>query len=130
MSRCSELAPGTDCSPFSHQPACRDAFGPIDTYLGLDASVAAMTAISREAARDSAVEVGVNCSELFHERGEGRYWTCQSCVERALRAAIAAEREACAKIVEMHSNPYDGHDCYENDCKPVIAAEIRARGDA
>jgi len=36
----------------------------------------------------------------------------------------AKEREACAKIVEESSLP----DAYSEDCLPVIANDIRARG--
>ena len=51
-------------------------------------------------------------------------------IAAAIRAAVEEEREACAMAVEAHKNPYLGHDCYDDDCKPVIAAEIRARKNA
>jgi hypothetical protein len=43
-----------------------------------------------------------------------------SALERAFAAAVAAEREACAKIAENHPE-----DLY---CPRMIAAAIRARG--
>jgi len=41
-----------------------------------------------------------------------------------LKAAVLAEREACAKIVEESSLP----DTYSQECLPEIANDIRARG--
>jgi len=41
-----------------------------------------------------------------------------------LKAAVLAEREACAKIVEESSLP----DAYSQECMPDIANDIRARG--
>ena len=42
-----------------------------------------------------------------------------------LKAAVLAEREACAKIVEESSLP----DAYSQECMPDIANDIRARGN-
>jgi hypothetical protein len=42
-----------------------------------------------------------------------------------LTDALAAEREACARIVEESSLP----DSYSEACLPEIAADIRARGN-
>lgn len=44
------------------------------------------------------------------------------CVEAKIAEAVAAEREACAKIVEENPNPY-------YDCCTGKAATIRARGE-
>ncbi len=43
-----------------------------------------------------------------------------------VKAAIADEREACAKIVEESGLP----DSYSEECLPEIADVIRARGQA
>ena len=42
-----------------------------------------------------------------------------------LKAAVLAEREACAKIVEESSLP----DAYSQECMPDIANDIRGRSN-
>ena len=49
---------------------------------------------------------------------EGELWIKASLHNREVKRAVEAEREACAKIVEM---PWQGH--YRE-----VAAQIRARG--
>jgi hypothetical protein len=58
---------------------------------------------------------------------------------RAQLATLTAERdqaraegrretwEAAAQVVEGHTNPYDAHDCAEQDCRPWIAQALRAQ---
>jgi len=83
-----------------------------------------MRAISREG---SAVER----AEALVLSGKIRPTLSGPEIVAVLMELIREEIEACAKIVETHSNPYDGgHDCYDDDCKPVMAASIRARGQA
>ena len=43
-----------------------------------------------------------------------------------LKAAVAAEREACAKVCDVLSDKHSFEGCYANEC----AEAIRARGQA
>jgi hypothetical protein len=52
---------------------------------------------------------------------------CQACITEAITNAIAAEREACARIVDRHA---EDHTAVCESCCVVLAAAIRARGGA
>ena len=53
---------------------------------------------------------------------------CASYVERAIAAAILAEREECARVADADANAWSESDTYCADACAEIAAAIRARG--
>ena len=61
---------------------------------------------------EAALNTGVTCSDQFHEKGEGRYWSCQDCVARI----IAEERVKWgSKICSRHRIPEADCDICHSD---------------
>jgi hypothetical protein len=74
-----------------------------------------------------------NITEFYS--GEAGSVHSVSRLEEQIAAALAQARvegrretwEAAAQVVEGHTNPYDAHDCAEQDCRPWIAQALRAK---
>ena len=52
---------------------------------------------------------------------------CQQCLATEFDAAIAAERKACAKVVEDKASEYEKWE--DGSALRIVARAIRARGD-
>ena len=76
--------------------------------------------------RDDIIKMAMDVDGHMNDRRGGIDLSWDSLV-RIVQKAIAAEREACAKVCDAHESLGDG---YMGDHFRECAAEIRARGTA